>query len=233
MSASAPAIGVFITPVTPLQQNCTTVWCAKTNKAAVIDPGGSVDAILAEISRRGLTLDAIWITHGHLDHAGAAAEMKTKSGVDIIGPHADDQFWIDLIPEQGRKYGLPEARTFTTDRFLNHGDVLTLGETEWEVVHCPGHTPGHVIFFNRAAQFAQVGDVLFQGSIGRTDFPRSDHAALLNAITTRLWPLGDDVTFVPGHGPHSTFGQERRSNPFVSDAAMTRAPIPRPASGPS
>lgn len=233
MNAPAPAIGVFITPVTPLQQNCTTVWCTKTRKAAVIDPGGSVDAILAEIARRGLTLDAIWITHGHLDHAGAAAEMKEKSGVRIIGPHADDQFWIDLIPEQGRKYGLPEARTFTTDRFLIHGDVLTLGETEWEVIHCPGHTPGHVVFFNRAAQFAQVGDVLFQGSIGRTDFPRSDHAALLNAITTRLWPLGDGVTFVPGHGPHSTFGQERRTNPFVSDLAMTRAPIPRPASGPS
>lgn len=233
MSTPAPAIGVFITPVTPLQQNCTTVWCARTKKAAVIDPGGAVDGILAEIARRGLTLDAIWITHGHLDHGGAAAEMKEKSGVQIMGPHADDQFWIDLIPEQGRKYGLPEARTFTTDRFLNHGDVLTLGETQWEVVHCPGHTPGHVIFFNRAAQFAQVGDVLFRGSIGRTDFPRSDHAALLNAITTRLWPLGDDVTFVPGHGPHSTFGQERRTNPFVSDLAMTRAPIARPASGPS
>ncbi|MFN4092779.1 MAG: MBL fold metallo-hydrolase [Brevundimonas sp.] len=233
MSAPAPAIGVFITPVTPLQQNCTTVWCTQTKKAAVIDPGGSVDGILAEIARRGLMLDAIWITHGHLDHAGAAAEMKEKSGAQIIGPHADDQFWIDLIPEQGRKYGLPEARTFVTDRFLNHGDLLRLGETEWEVVHCPGHTPGHVIFFNRAARFAQVGDVLFQGSIGRTDFPRSDHAALLNAITTRLWPLGDDVTFVPGHGPHSTFGQERRTNPFVSDAAMTRAPIPRPATGPS
>ena len=233
MSTPAPAIGVFVTPVTLLQQNCTTVWCARTLKAAVIDPGGSVDAILAEIARRGLTLDQIWITHGHLDHAGAAAEMKEKSGVPIIGPHADDQFWIDLIPEQGRRYGLPEARTFVTDRFLNHGDVLTLGETEWEVVHCPGHTPGHVVFFNRAARFAQVGDVLFQGSIGRTDFPRSDHAALLSAITTRLWPLGDDVAFVPGHGPHSTFGQERRTNPFVSDAAMTRAPIPRPASGPS
>lgn len=233
MSATAPAIGVFITPVTPLQQNCTTVWCTQTKKAAVIDPGGSVDGILAEIARRGLTLEAVWITHGHLDHAGAAAEMKEKTGVQIIGPHAADQFWIDLIPEQGRKYGLPEARSFTTDRFLEHGDVLTLGETAWEVVHCPGHTPGHVIFFNRAARFAQVGDVLFQGSIGRTDFPRSDHAALLNAITTRLWPLGDDVTFVPGHGPHSTFGQERRSNPFVSDAAITRTPIQRPASGPS
>ena len=233
MTASDPAIGVFITPVTPLQQNCTTVWCARTMKAAVIDPGGSVDAILAEIARRGLTLEAIWITHGHLDHAGAAAEMKEKSGVDILGPHHEDQFWIDLIPEQGQKYGLPGVRSFTTDRWLENGDTVTLGETEWEVVHCPGHTPGHVIFFNRAARFAQVGDVLFQGSIGRTDFPRSDHASLLNAIVTKLWPLGDDVAFVPGHGPTSTFGAERRTNPFVSDEALRRAPIARAAGGPA
>jgi glyoxylase-like metal-dependent hydrolase (beta-lactamase superfamily II) len=233
MSQPASPIGVFVTPVTPLQQNCTTVWCTKTNKAAVIDPGGSVDAILSEIGRRGLTLDAIWITHGHLDHAGAAAEMQEKTGVDIIGPQAEDQFWIDLIPTQGQKYGLPDVRSFTPTRFLDDGDVLTLGETTWEVVHCPGHTPGHVIFFNREARFAQVGDVLFQGSIGRTDFPRSDHGALLHAITTKLWPLGDDVTFVPGHGPHSTFGAERRTNPYVSDQAMSRAPIARPATGPS
>lgn len=233
MSQPASPIGVFITPVTPLQQNCTTVWCTKTNKAAVIDPGGSTDAILGEIARRGLTLDAIWITHGHLDHAGGAADMQEKTGVDIIGPHAEDQFWIDLIPTQGQKYGLPDVRTFTPTRFLADGETLTLGETTWEVVHCPGHTPGHVIFFNREARFAQVGDVLFQGSIGRTDFPRSDHGALLNAITQKLWPLGDDVTFVPGHGPHSTFGAERRTNPYVSDQAMSRAPIARPASGPS
>lgn len=230
---SQSPIGVFVTPVTPLQQNCTTVWCTATKKAAVIDPGGSVDAILGEVARRGLTLDAIWITHGHLDHAGGAAEMQEKTGLDIIGPHPDDQFWIDNIEESGRTYGLPEARTFTPTRWLAHGDRVSLGETEWEVLHCPGHTPGHVVFFNRAARFAQVGDVLFQGSIGRTDFPRSDHAALLNAIVTQLWPLGDDVTFVPGHGPISTFGAERRTNPFVSDQALSRAPIARPASGPS
>ena len=230
---SQSPIGVFVTPVTPLQQNCTVVWCTATNKAAVIDPGASVDAILGEVARRGLTLDAIWITHGHLDHAGGAAEMQERTGLDIIGPHPEDQFWIDNIEESGRTYGLPEARTFKPTRWLAHGDRVSLGETEWEVLHCPGHTPGHVVFFNRAARFAQVGDVLFQGSIGRTDFPRSDHAALLNAIVTHLWPLGDDVTFVPGHGPISTFGAERRTNPFVSDQALSRAPIARPASGPS
>ena len=233
MSQPASPIGVFITPVTPLQQNCTTVWCTKTNKAAVIDPGGSVDAILGEVARRGLTLDAIWITHGHLDHAGAAAEMQEKTGLDIVGPHPEDQFWIDLIPTQGQKYGLPEARSFTPTRWLDDGDVLTLGETTWEVFHCPGHTPGHVIFFNRAARFAQVGDVLFKGSVGRTDFPMSDPPALIRSVVDKLWPLGDDVTFVPGHGPISTFGEERRTNPFVSDAALRQAPIQREPIGPA
>jgi glyoxylase-like metal-dependent hydrolase (beta-lactamase superfamily II) len=233
MSQPASPIGVFVTPVTPLQQNCTTVWCTRTLKAAVIDPGGAVEAVLGEVSRRGLTLDQIWLTHGHLDHAGGAADMRDRSGVAITGPHRADQFWIDGIPEQGRMYGLPEARTFTPDRWLDDEDVLTLGETTWRVLHCPGHTPGHVIFFNAAARFAQVGDVLFKGSIGRTDFPQSDHAALLTSVTTKLWPLGDDVTFVPGHGPVSTFGAERRANPFVSDEAMARTPIARAASGPA
>ena len=215
--ASQPPIGVFVAPVTPLQQNCTVVWCTRTNKAAIIDPGGSVDAILAELARKGVTVEKIWITHGHLDHAGAAAELKTKTGVPIEGPHPDDQFWIDRIEESGRQYGMPEARAFETDRWLHDGDTVTLGETEFEVFHCPGHTPGHVIFFHRETGFAQVGDVLFRGSIGRTDFPRGNHDDLLNAITTKLWPLGDHVRFVPGHGPMSTFGEERRSNPFVAD----------------
>ena len=229
----SPSIGVFLTQVTPLQQNCTTVWCTATNKAAVIDPGGNVDAVLAEVARRGLVLDQIWLTHGHLDHAGGAAEMREKSGVSIIGPQEEDLFWIADLEEHGQRWGLPETRTFTPDRWLNDGDQLSLGETAWEVYHTPGHTPGHVIFFNRASRFAQVGDVLFKGSVGRTDFPRSDHQTLLNAIVTKLWPLGDDVTFVPGHGPVSTFGDERRSNQFVSDAALRGAPIVRPASGPA
>ena len=163
MSATPSPIGVFVTPVTPLQQNCTTVWCTATNKAAVIDPGASAEATLGEIKRRGLTLDQIWITHGHLDHAGGAAELQERSGAPIIGPHPADQFWIDGIPKQGQLYGLPDARSFTPTRWLDGGDVLTLGETTWEVRHCPGHTPGHVIFFNAASRFAQVGDVLFNG----------------------------------------------------------------------
>jgi len=199
----------------------------------VIDPGGSVDAVLGEVTRRGLTLDQIWITHGHLDHAGGAAEMQEKTGVQITGPQKADQFWIDRIVEAGRMYGLPDARPFTPDRWLEDGDTVSLGETIWEVRHCPGHTPGHVIFFNRAARFAQVGDVLFKGSVGRTDFPMSDPPALIRSVIEQLWPLGDDVTFVPGHGPISTVGEERRTNPFVSDAAMRQAPIQREPSGPA
>lgn len=233
MTSPPSPVGVFVTPVTPLQQNCTTVWCTKTMKAAVIDPGGSVDTILGEVARRGLALDQIWITHGHLDHAGGAAEMAEKSGAPIIGPHPDDQFWIDGIEAQGQMYGLPEARGFVPTRWLDEGDELTLGDTRWAVRHCPGHTPGHVIFFNEAARFAQVGDVLFKGSVGRTDFPRSDPDALIRSVIDKLWPLGDDVTFVPGHGPHSTFGEERRSNPFVSDRAVAGTPPVRAASGPS
>ena len=232
MSSPSP-IGVAVYPVTPLQQNCTLVWCRKTGRGALIDPGGSIDDLLKAVAKQGVTLDAIWVTHGHLDHAGGAAELQEKTGLDIVGPHLADQFWIDGIPAQGQMYGLPEARSFTPTRWLDDGDELTLGETKWEVRHCPGHTPGHVIFFDREARFAQVGDVLFKGSIGRTDFPQSDHGALLRSVTEKLWPLGDDVTFIPGHGPHSTLGEERRTNPFVSDAALSRAPIVRPAAGPS
>ena len=213
-------IRAVIAPVTPLQQNCTIVWCAKTKKAAVIDPGGEVPRLMKALEDQGLTLEKIWITHGHMDHAGGAAELKQLTGVPIEGPHKDDQFWIDQIQMTGERYGVPEARTFVTDRWLDDGDVVTLGETQFEVLHCPGHTPGHVIFFHRQARFAQVGDVLFKGSIGRTDFPRGNHQDLLDAITGKLWPLGGDVQFVPGHGPMSTFGAERRSNPFVSDLAI-------------
>ncbi len=221
--SSEPPIRAVIAPVTPLQQNCTIVWCAKTKKAAIIDPGGEVPRLRKAIEDQGLTLEKIWITHGHLDHAGGAAALKLETGVPIEGPHPDDQFWIDDITTNGERWGMPEARAFVPDRWLGDGDVVTLGETQFEVFHCPGHTPGHVIFFHREARFAQVGDVLFQGSIGRTDFPRGNHADLIASITQKLWPLGDDVRFVPGHGPMSTFGAERRSNPYVADRVLAGA----------
>jgi glyoxylase-like metal-dependent hydrolase (beta-lactamase superfamily II) len=219
-TAPAPVIRALIAPVTPLQQNCTIVWCAKTLKAAVIDPGGEVPRLLEALKEHGLTLEKIWITHGHLDHAGGTAALQAATGAVIEGPQKEDAFWIDQIESSGQMYGMPDAKGFTPDRWLEDGDRVTLGETEFEVYHCPGHTPGHIVFFHREARLAQVGDVLFQGSIGRTDFPRGNYDQLIASITTRLWPLGDDVAFVPGHGPMSTFGQERQTNPFVADAVL-------------
>jgi hydroxyacylglutathione hydrolase len=226
MDDAAPAaaeIRAIIAPVTPLAQNCTIVWCAKTLKAAVIDPGGEVPRLLKGLADNGLTLEKIWITHGHLDHAGGTAALKAATGCPVEGPHPDDAFWIDQMDADGARWGMPEARAFTPDRWLQDGDVVTLGETRFEVYHCPGHTPGHVVFFHRQARFAQVGDVLFKGSIGRTDFPRGDYQQLIGSITGKLWPLGDDVAFVPGHGPMSTFGAERRTNPFVADEVLADA----------
>lgn len=220
--AQEPPIRALIAPVTPLAQNCTIVWCAKTRKAAIIDPGGEVPRLLQALKDNDLTLEKIWITHGHLDHAGGTAALKAATGAPIEGPHRDDAFWIDQMDADGARWGMPEARAFTPDRWLENGDVVTLGETEFEVYHCPGHTPGHVVFFHRQARFAQVGDVLFQGSIGRTDFPRGNHQDLIDAITGKLWPLGDDVRFVCGHGPMSSFGAERRTNPFVADQVLAR-----------
>jgi len=217
-----PPIRALIAPVTPLAQNCTIVWCVQTKKAAIIDPGGEVPRLLQALKDHDLTLEKIWITHGHLDHAGGTAALKAATGAPIEGPHRDDAFWIDQMDGDGARWGMPEARSFVPDRWLEDGDVVTLGATEFEVYHCPGHTPGHVVFFHRQARFAQVGDVLFQGSIGRSDFPRGNHQDLIDAITGRLWPLGDDVRFVCGHGPMSSFGAERWTNPFVADQVLAR-----------
>ena len=217
-----PPLQALLCPVTAFQQNCTLLWCTATKRAAFIDPGGEVDRLLAVADENGVTLEKILITHGHIDHAGGAAELSERAGIPIEGPHLDDSFWIDTIEEDGPKWGLPDARCFTPDRWLADGDKVTVGQLSFDVFHCPGHTPGHVVFYNGAVSLASVGDVLFQGSIGRTDFPRGDHATLIKSITTKLWPLGNDVTFIPGHGPASTFGQERQSNSFVADSVLGR-----------
>ena len=206
-----------IIPVTPFQQNCTLFWCDATKQAAVIDPGGDLDLILAAITEKDLTLEKVLLTHAHIDHAGATKLLAEHYNVPIEGPHREDQFWIDLIPKQKEMFGFTKADTFTPDRWLEQGDKVTFGEIVLEVYFCPGHTPGHVVFFHRESRLAQVGDVIFKGSIGRTDFPRGDHSTLIKSIRENLFPLGNEVRFIPGHGPMSTFGEERQSNPFVSD----------------
>ena len=211
-----------VIPVTPFAQNCSIVWDDATGRGAVIDPGGDLDRVLAAADEEGVTLEKILLTHAHIDHAGATAELARLRGLPIEGPHPGDRFWIEQLPQQGAMFGLGKSESFEPTRWLGHGDVVTVGDLPLEVLHCPGHTPGHVVFFDRGARVAFVGDELFAGSIGRTDFPGGDYATLIRAIRENLFPLGDDIRFVPGHGPMSTFGEERRSNPFVGDAAVGR-----------
>jgi len=207
-------------PVTPFQQNCSLLICEQSGQAALVDPGGDLDVLLGAVEETGARLEKVLLTHGHLDHCGATAEIRKRLHVVVEGPHIEDQFWIDQLPQQGRQFGFGALEAFVPDRYLMAGDRVSFGEIVMEVRHCPGHTPGHVVFVHPEHRLAFVGDVLFKGSIGRTDFPRGDLDTLIESITTQLWPLGDDVTFVPGHGPISTFGEERRTNPFVSDQAL-------------
>lgn len=208
---------VAIVPVTAFEQNCSLIWCTRTMKAALVDPGGDLDKLKLAVERAGVTLEKILVTHGHMDHCGQAGVLAKDMGVPIEGPHEGDRFWIEGLDNAAMRFGL-EGESFEPDRWLVGDDKVTVGDLEMDVIHCPGHTPGHVVFFHEPSRFALVGDVLFAGSIGRTDFPQGNHQDLLDSITGRLWPLGDDVTFVPGHGPTSTFGQERKTNPFVADA---------------
>ncbi len=208
-----------IIPVTPFEQNCTLLWCTETMKGAFVDPGGDIDKLLAAAEKFGVTIEKLLLTHGHIDHAGGTGELATRLGVPIEGPQREESFWIDQLPAQSRNFGFPLAQTFTPDRWLNDGDTVTVGNETLQVYFTPGHTPGHVIFFHAPSKLAIVGDVLFAGSIGRTDFPRGDHQTLIDSIHNKLWPLGNDVNFISGHGPMSTFGEERRSNPFVRDGA--------------
>lgn len=213
---------VAIVPVTPFQQNCSIIVDDASGKAAVVDPGGDLDQVLDVLGQTGATLEKILLTHGHLDHCSGAAALRERSGVPIEGPQQEDRFWIAQLPQSAARHGFPPAQVFEPDRWLEDGDTVTIGSLVLEVRHCPGHTPGHVVFYSAPQRLAFVGDVLFAGSIGRSDFPRGDQDTLIQSITQKLWPLGDDVTFVPGHGPASTFGNERATNPFVADRVLKR-----------
>ena len=219
---SNPPLRAAIIPVTPLQQNCTLLWCTATMRGAFVDPGGDLPRLKGAAAQAGVTIEKILLTHGHIDHCGSAGIFAEELGVLIEGPHEADLFWISRLQEDGMRYGIT-GRPFEPSRWLNDNDRVTVGELSLNVRHCPGHTPGHVVFHHAESRFAIVGDVLFQGSIGRWDFPHGNQQDLIRSITERLWPMGDDTAFNPGHGPMSTFGHERRTNPFVGDAALKAA----------
>lgn len=204
-----------LVPVTPFQQNCSLLHCQQTNQLAIVDPGGDLPRILEAIEKTGGIPEKILLTHAHIDHVGATMALAEELDLPIIGPHLGDKFWLDMLPQQAQMFGFPKAEPFTPQQWLEDGDVVSVGDAQLEVLHCPGHTPGHVVFYHRPSALAVVGDVIFAGSIGRTDFPQGDHKQLLASINSKLLPLGDDVTFIPGHGPISTFGQERTNNPFL------------------
>lgn len=211
------ALQLHVIPVTPFQQNCSVLWCDASNEAAVVDAGGDIARIRAFVEAKGLKVTKLLLTHGHIDHAGGARALADALGVQIEGPQRAESFWLDQLPQQGQMFGFAPSPALTPERWLEEGDTVQVGREVLEVLHCPGHTPGHIVFVNRAANLCVVGDVLFQGSIGRTDFPMGNHEQLIDAIRSKLFALPDDMTVVPGHGPFTTIGEERRSNPFVAD----------------
>ncbi|WP_438863948.1 MBL fold metallo-hydrolase [Neptunicella sp.] len=208
---------VIVIPVTPFQQNCSLIWDPDNQQGAVVDPGGDIEKIIQQIEQHNIVVSQILLTHGHLDHVGGTTALARQLDVPVIGPHQADDFWLQGLDKQSKMFGFGDIRPFRPNQWLNDGDNVKVGTLELNVLHCPGHTPGHVVFFEPVSQQAIVGDVLFNGSIGRSDFPQGNHQQLVNSIREKLFPLGDDVTFYPGHGPTSTFGQERRTNPFVAD----------------
>ena len=220
MSSQPPSpLRVAVIPVTSFEQNCSLVWCTATMKGALVDPGGDLDRLKAAAAHYGVTLEKILITHGHADHCGQAGILARELGLPVEGPQEADRFWIARLEDDGPRFGM-HCQVFEPDRWLEDGDTVTVGDLTLQVIHCPGHTPGHVVFYHPATRLAIVGDVLFAGSIGRTDFPMGNHQDLLDAITGKLWPLGNEVVFIPGHGPSSTFGQERQANQFVADRVL-------------
>jgi len=221
-----PPLRVAIVPVTPIQQNCTILWCTATMKAAVVDPGGDLPRIKAAVAQAGVTVEKILLTHGHIDHAGAAKPLADELGVPIEGPHEPDRFWLSRLDDDGRQWGIA-GTPFEPDRWLVERDTVSVGDLVLDVFETPGHTLGHVIFHHPPSRFALVGDVLFQGSVGRSDLPGGDHEQLVETIVTKLWPLGSDTAFIPGHGQPSTFAHERRHNPFVADGVLGAAPFLR------
>ena len=216
---SDPPLRAAIIPVTPLQQNCTLLWCTATMRGAFVDPGGDLPRLKAAAAQAEVTIEKVLLTHGHIDHCGSAGILAEELRVQIEGPHEADRYWIDRLAEDGAKYGIA-GRPFEPARWLEDGDQVSVGELTFDVRHCPGHTPGHVVFHHPGSKLALVGDVLFRGSVGRWDFPHGDQQQLIASITQQLWPMGDETAFVPGHGPTSTFGRERQTNPYVGDAAL-------------
>ena len=212
---SEPAIKLTVVPVTPFQQNASVIWCTRTMQAAIVDPGGDVPKLIDAAKKLAVTPMAIWLTHGHIDHAGGAAELSEALNLTIIGPHRDDQFLMDNLAEQGRMFGISGSRAVTSGRYLTDGDTVMLGENTFAIMHVPGHSPGSVVFYHEPSRFMLAGDTLFQGSVGRTDFPYGDHELFIRSIKAKLMTLPDDVTFLPGHGPASTIGAERAGNPYI------------------
>ncbi|YCH31944.1 MBL fold metallo-hydrolase [Erwinia sp. D4-22] len=204
-----------IIPVTAFAQNCSLIWCSETREAALVDPGGDAELIKQQVEAQNVKISAILLTHGHLDHVGAAAELAAYYGVEIIGPQKQDAFWLEALPTQSQMFGLAECAPLTPDRWLEEGETVEVGKATLEVLHCPGHTPGHIVFYHRDGRLLISGDVIFNGGVGRTDFPQGSHQALIDSIKNKLLPLGDNITFIPGHGPISTLGRERISNPFL------------------
>ena len=219
MTESSSPLGAAIVPVTPLQQNCTLLWCTKTMRGAFVDPGGDLHKLKAAAAQAGVTIEKILLTHGHIDHCGSAGMFAEELGVSIEGPHEADLYWIAKLTEDGQRWGIP-GKPFEPARWLQDGDTVTVGELTLAVRHCPGHTPGHVVFHHAESKLAIVGDVLFKGSIGRWDFPMGNHQQLIDSITQRLWPMGGETAFIPGHGPMSTSAHERATNPLVGDRAL-------------